>query len=38
MIDEALKDLADYILEKLEGKTGGYIFAKDELVLKVDAG
>lgn len=33
MPDDALKDLADYILENLEGKVDSYTFEKDELVL-----
>ncbi|MCB1650944.1 MAG: NADH-quinone oxidoreductase subunit C [Alphaproteobacteria bacterium] len=33
MIDDALKDLADYITEQLEGAVSGYEFFKDELVL-----
>jgi NADH-quinone oxidoreductase subunit C len=31
--DDALKDLADYVLENLQGKVDSYSFEKDELVL-----
>ncbi len=34
MPNEALKDLADYVSEKLEGKVLGYEFMQDELVIK----
>ena len=36
MPGEALKDLADYIVEKLDGDAAGYSFAKDELVIHTD--
>lgn len=36
MPGEALKDLADYIVEKLDGDVAGYSFAKDELILHTD--
>lgn len=36
MPGEALKDLADYIVEKLDGDAAGYSFAKDELIIHTD--
>lgn len=37
MPDEALKDLADYILEQTEGHSSRFEFLQDELVLHVNA-
>ncbi|MEM7679859.1 MAG: NADH-quinone oxidoreductase subunit C [Pseudomonadota bacterium] len=36
MVSEALKDLADYIVEELSQRVTGYDFAQDELVLFAD--
>ena len=38
MPDEAIKDLADYIVEKLSGSVLGYEFFNDELVINANAG
>ncbi len=37
MVDEALKDLADYVAEKLEASVHGYEFFDDELVMNAKA-
>lgn len=38
MPGDALKDMADYVMEKLEGSLVGYDFYKDELTLNVKRG